>query len=70
MLAPANHSQIPASAGAGWMTSLEVGPANAVPQTPGFVLRARLIQFDTENSVRGAKGFVFAALTQAKAGIS
>ncbi len=45
-------------------------PANAVPQTPGFVLRARLIQFDTENSVRGAKGFVFAALTQAKAQIS
>ena len=45
-------------------------PANSVPQTPGFVLRARLIQFDTENSVRGAKGFVFAALTQAKAQIS
>ena len=32
-------------------------PANSVPQSPGFVLRARLIQFDTENSVRGAKGF-------------
>ena len=45
-------------------------PANSVPQTPGFVLRARLIQFDTENSVRGAKGFVFAALTQANAQIS
>jgi len=45
-------------------------PANSVPQSPGFVLRARLIQFDTENSVRGAKGFVFAALTQAKAKIS
>ncbi len=45
-------------------------PANSVPQAPGFVLRARLIQFDTENSVRGAKGFVFAALTQGKAQIS
>ena len=45
-------------------------PANSVPQSPSFVLRARLIQFDTENSVRGAKGFVFAALTQAKAQIS
>ena len=45
-------------------------PANSVPQSPGFVLRARLIQVDTENSVRGAKGFVFAALTQAKAKIS
>ena len=45
-------------------------PANSVPQSPGFVLRARLIQFDTENSVRGAKGYVFAAMTEAKARIS
>ena len=45
-------------------------PANSVPQSPGFVLRARLIQFDTENSVRGAKGYVFAAMTESKARIS
>ena len=51
-------------------TAWSACPVNAVPQSPGFVLRARLIQFDTENSVRGAKGFVFAALTQAKAQIS
>ena len=51
-------------------TAWSACPANSVPQSPGFVLRARLIQFDTENSVRGAKGFVFAALTQGKAQIS
>ena len=51
-------------------TAWSAGPANSVPQSPGLVLRARLIQFDTENSVRGAKGFVFTALTQAKAQIS
>jgi hypothetical protein len=51
-------------------TAWSASPANSVPLSPGFVLRARLIQFDTENSVRGAKGFVFAALTQAKAQIS
>lgn len=51
-------------------TAWSAGPANSVPPSPGFVLRARLIQFDTENSVRGAKGFVFTALTQAKAQIS
>ncbi len=51
-------------------TAWSASPANAVPPSPGFVLRARLIQFDTENSVRGAKGFVFVALTQAKAQIT
>ncbi len=34
---------------------------------PSFVIRARLVQFDTENSVRGAKGYVFASMSQAKA---
>ncbi len=51
-------------------TAWSACPAESVPLTPGFVLRARLVQFDTENSVRGAKGYVFAALTQAKAQIS
>ncbi len=41
--------------------------ANVAPNSPSFVIRARLIQFDTENSVRGAKGFVFASMTEAKA---
>jgi hypothetical protein len=45
------------------------GNADA-PTGPGFVIRARLIQFDTENSVRGAKGYVFAAMTEAKAAIA
>lgn len=51
-------------------TAWSACPADSVPLSPGFVLRARLVQFDTENSVRGGKGFVFAALTQAKARIS
>ena len=51
-------------------TAWSACPADSAPLSPGFVLRARLIQFDTENSVRGAKGYVFAALTQAKAQIS
>jgi hypothetical protein len=41
--------------------------ASVAPTSPSFVIRARLIQFDTENSVRGAKGFVFASMTEAKA---
>ena len=39
------------------------------PAGPNFVVRARLVQWDTENSVRGAKGNVFYALTGAKAEI-
>ena len=45
-------------------------PAGSEPAAPTFVLRARLIEFDTENSVPGATGFLYAALTQAKASIS
>ncbi len=51
-------------------TAWSACPAESAPLSPGFVLRARLVQFDTENSVRGAKGYVFAPLTQAKAQIS
>lgn len=39
------------------------------PASPNFTLRARLLQFDTENSVQGAKGTVFYNLTDAKAEI-
>lgn len=51
-------------------TAWSACPAESVPLTSGFVLRARIVQFDTENSVRGAKGYVFAAMTEAKARIS
>jgi predicted nucleotidyltransferase len=44
--------------------------ATVAPATPSFLLRARIVQFDTENNVRGAKGYVFSALTEAKAEIS
>ena len=44
--------------------------ASVVPPSASFALRARLIEFDTENSVKGAKGTVFFALKEAKAGIS
>ena len=40
------------------------------PAGPNFVIRTRLIQWDTENSVRGAKGNLYYALTAAKAGIA
>lgn len=40
-----------------------------VPPSASFTLRARLVEFDTENSVRGAKGTVFYALSEAKAEI-
>lgn len=45
----------------------EVGAA--VPASANFIIRARLVQWDTENSVRGAKGNVFYGLTAAKAEI-
>lgn len=41
----------------------------AAPASPNFVIRARLVQWDTENSVRDAKGNVFYSLTGAKAQI-
>ncbi len=44
--------------------------ASVVPPSASFVIRARLVEFDTENSVKGAKGTVFFALTEAKADIS
>ena len=44
--------------------------ASVVPTSASFALRARLVEFDTENSVKGAKGTVFFALTGAKADIS
>lgn len=43
--------------------------AAVVPPSASFALRARLVEFDTENSVRGAKGTVFFALSEAKAEI-
>lgn len=42
----------------------------AAPASPNFVIRARLMQWDTENSVRGAKGNIFYAMTNAKAQIA
>jgi len=44
--------------------------ASVVPPAASFTIRARLIEFDTENSVKGAKGTVFYALSEAKAEIS
>ena len=43
--------------------------ADAAPANPSFAMRARLVEFDTENSVPGAKGTVYFALTNAKAEI-
>ena len=51
-------------------TAWTAAPAGSEPATPTFVIRARLIEFDTENSVPGATGFLYAALTQATASIS
>lgn len=50
-------------------TTLTAAPGSSVPASPNIILRARLIQFDTENSVSGAVGFVRYALTEAKAAI-
>jgi hypothetical protein len=44
--------------------------ASVIPPSASFALRARLISFDTENSVKGAKGTVFFALSDAKAEIT
>lgn len=44
--------------------------ADAVPAAPAFVLRARLIEFDTENNVSDARGYVFRALSKAAAEIA
>jgi hypothetical protein len=40
------------------------------PPTPSFALRARLIQFDTENSISGAKGLVSYKFGDARASIT
>jgi hypothetical protein len=44
--------------------------AGIVPATANFALRARLIQFDTENSATGARGFVYYSLTEGTASFS
>ena len=41
------------------------GGTGSAPTDPTFVLRARLVEFDTENSVVGAKGLVYYAFTGA-----
>jgi hypothetical protein len=41
--------------------------ASVAPASPNFVIRARVVQFDTENSVRGAKGYVLVSMSEAKA---
>ena len=51
-------------------TAWTAASAGSEPATPTFVLRVRLIEFDTENSVPNTTGFIYAALTQAKASIS
>ena len=51
-------------------TAWTAAPAGSEPATPTFVIRARLLQFDTENSVPGAIGFIYAALSEATASIS
>lgn len=40
------------------------------PDTANFALRARLIQFDTQDSVTGARGWAYFDFANAKAGIS
>jgi hypothetical protein len=44
--------------------------AAVIPPSASFALRARLIAFDTENSVKGAKGTVFLELKDAKAQVA
>lgn len=44
--------------------------AATIPDSANFALRARLVQFDTENSVSNARGFVFYHFRQPKAAIS
>lgn len=45
-------------------------PADAIPLSADVALQARLIEFDTENSIENARGIVHLALTDAKATIS
>lgn len=42
---------------------------DSAPSGPAFVLRVRLIRFDTENSIPTAVGYAFAALTSAKCSV-
>ena len=44
--------------------------AAVIPPSASFALRTRLIAFDTENSVKGAKGTVFLELKDAKAQVA
>ena len=44
--------------------------ADAIPATPNYTLRARLVQFDTENSVTAARGFAYFKFASATAQIS
>ena len=44
--------------------------AGSAPETANFTIRARLKEFDTENSVVGAKGVLYYALTSATAEIA
>ena len=41
----------------GWSTA-----ANAAPSAPNFLLRARLVEFDTKNNVPNATGWLWYAL--------
>jgi len=41
-----------------------------IPTAPNFALRARLIEFDTENNAQNARGFIYRALTKASATIT
>jgi len=45
-------------------------PAAQIPLSANFALRARLIEFDTENSVQDARGLVYFGLKDAKAQIA
>lgn len=43
--------------------------ADSAPASPQFLLRARLIRFDTRNADTDGRGFAFAAITKAEAAI-
>jgi hypothetical protein len=44
--------------------------ADAIPADPNFALRARLVQFDTENAITNPSGFVFYSMLNAAATIA
>lgn len=51
-------------------TAWTAAPAESLPSSPGLMLRGYLSNFDTENAVTGAVGFVHFAFTNGKFGIS